>query len=124
MKRQMGDDLMVGQRLSAERSVSRLTGVLAGISAATVLGIFGAVVLDLLVPPDVVNPGSISPEGLLRALVFLFSTGFLPGLCALVIYPATLRRRSKGLSAALGREAFVIAAAGFTLWVWSALAGI
>jgi hypothetical protein len=56
--------------------------------------------------------------------VFLFSTAFLPGLAALLLYPATLHRRRSGLTAAVGREIFIILAAGFTLWMSLVLAAM
>ena len=82
------------------------------------------VVADVLVLPEGAAAASDAPPGLLRGLVFLFSTAFLPGLVALLLYPVTLRRRRSGLTAAVGPEIFIIFAAGFTLWMGFVLAAM
>lgn len=102
----------------------RLSGVLAGCSAAVILGVFCVVVADFVLPPERATATSGAPPGLLKGLVFLFSTAFLPGLAALLLYPATLHRRRRGLPQAVGREIYIIFAAGFTLWMGFAFAAL
>lgn len=102
----------------------RLSGVLAGCSAAVILVVFCVVVADFLVLPEGATPAPDASPGLLRGVVFLFCTAFLPGLAALLLYPATLHRRRRLLSEAVGREIFIIFAAGFTLWMGFVLAAM
>ena len=109
---------------SRPRMLTRPLGGLAGCAAALILGVFCVVVADVLVSPEGTTAASDAPPSLLRGLVFLFSTAFLPGLAALLLYPATLHRRRNGLTAAVGREIFIILAAGFTLWMSLVLAAM
>lgn len=109
---------------SRPRMLARPLGGLAGCAAALILGVFCVVVADVLVLPEGATPVADAPPGLLKGLVFLFSTAFLPGLAALLLYPATLHRRRNGLPAAVGREIFIILAAGFTLWMSLVLAAM
>lgn len=109
---------------SRRRMLTRLSGVLAGCAAALILGVFCVVVAGVLVLPEGATPVTDAPPGLLKGLVFLFSTAFLPGLAALLLYPATLHRRRSGLPAAVGLEIFIIFAAGFTLWMGFGLAAM
>ena len=107
---------------SRPRMLARLSGDLAGCAAALILGVFCVVVADVLVSPEGATAAPGAPSGLLRGLVFLFSTAFLPGLAALLLYPVTLHRRRSGLTAAVGLEIFIIFAAGITLWMGFGLA--
>lgn len=107
---------------SRPRMLPRLSGVMAGCGAAVILGVFSMVVADALVSPEGAAAAPGAPSGLLRGLVFLFSTAFLPGLAAVLLYPVTLHRRRSGLTAAVGLEIFIIFAAGFTLWMGFGLA--
>ena len=107
---------------SRPRMLARPLGGLAGCAAALILGVFCVVVADVLVSPEGATAAPGAPSGLLRGLVFLFSTAFLPGLAALLLYPVTLHRRRSGLTAAVGLEIFIIFAAGFTLWMGFGLA--
>lgn len=109
---------------SRQRMLPRLSGVLAGCSAAVILGVLCVAVADFLLSPDGATATSGAPPGLLKGLMFLFSTAFLPGLAALLLYPATLHRRRRGLPQAVGREIFIIFAAGFTLWMGFVLAAM
>lgn len=109
---------------SRPRMLTRLSGVLAGCGAAVILGVFCVVVADVLVLPEGATSVADAPPGLLKGLVFLFSTAFLPGLAALLLYPATLHRRRSGLTTALGLEIFIIFAAGFTLWMAFVMAAL
>ena len=109
---------------SRPRMLPRLSGALAGGGAAVILGVFCVVLADFLVLPEGTAAASDAPPGLLKGLVFLFSPAFLPGLAALLLYPATLHRRRSGLSEAVGREIFIIFAAGFTLWIGFVLAAM
>lgn len=114
----------IDSETSRPRMLARLSGVLAGCAAALILGVFSVVVADVLVPPEGTTPVTDAPPSLLRGLMFVFSTAFLPGLAALLLYPATLHRRRSGLTAALGREIFIIFAACFTLWMGFVLAAL
>ena len=107
---------------SRPRMLARPLGGLAGCAAALILGVFCVVVADVLVSPEGATAAPGAPPGLLRGLMFLFSTAFLPGLAALLLYPVTLHRRRSGLTAAVGLEIFIILAAGFTLWMGFGLA--
>ena len=109
---------------SRPRMLTRLSGVLAGCAAALILGVFCVVGADVLVLPEGATPVTDAPPGLLKGLVFLFSTAFLPGLAALLLYPVTLHRRRSGLTAAVGLEIFIIFAAGFTLLMGFVLAAM
>lgn len=109
---------------SRPRMLAHLSGVLAGCGAALILGVFCVVVADVLGLTEGATPVTDAPPGLLKGLVFLFSTAFLPGLAALMLYPATLHRRRSGLTTAVGLEIFIIFAAGFTLWMGFVLAAM
>lgn len=65
---------------SRPRMLARLSGDLAGCAAALILGVFCVVVADVLVSPEGATAAPGAPPGLLRGLMFLFSTAFLPGL--------------------------------------------
>ncbi|RID89924.1 hypothetical protein D2N39_20885 [Gemmobacter lutimaris] len=104
--------------------LARLSGVLAGCAAALILGVFCVVVADVLVLPEGTRAASNAPPGPPKGLVFLFSTAFLPGFAAFLLYPVTLHRRRRGLTAAVELEILIILAACFTLWMGFVLAAM
>lgn len=109
---------------SRPRMLARLSGVLAGCAAALILGVFCVVVADVLVLPEGTRAASNAPPGPPKGLVFLFSTAFLPGFAAFLLYPVTLHRRRRGLTAAVELEILIILAACFTLWMGFVLAAM
>ena len=82
------------------------------------------VLADFLLSPEGATATTGALPSLLKGLELLFSTAFLPGLAALLLYPATRHRRRRGLPQAVGREIFIIFAAGFTLWMGFVLAAM
>lgn len=56
--------------------------------------------------------------------LMIVSTAFLPGFAAFLLYPVTLHRRRRGLTAAVELEILIILAACFTLWMGFVLAAM